>query len=68
MNKQLMVRESQVNSIGKNTVKNLQNLFLVLKNLEPHKAQFKILQKIKKILHIIKELIKKFLTFINAYF
>ena len=37
-------------------------------NLELHKAQFEILQKIKKTLHVIKELIKNFLTFIKAYF
>ena len=29
-------------------MKNLQNFFLILKNLELHKAQFEILQKIKK--------------------
>ena len=40
-------------------------------NLEKSRAaqtQFKILQKIKKPLHVIKELIKNFLTFIKAYF
>ena len=35
------------NKIGTNTVKSLQNLFLVLKNLELHKTKFEILQKIK---------------------
>ena len=33
---------------GTNTVKHLQIFFLILKNLELHKAQLKILQNIKK--------------------
>ena len=47
---------------------NPSNFFLILKNLELHKAQFEILQKIKKTLHVIKKLIKNFLIFIKAYF
>ena len=54
--------------IGTNTVKNLQNFFLILKNLELHEAQLEILQEIKKPLHIIKKSIKNFLIFINTYF
>ena len=49
-------------------LKSLQNLFLILKNLELHKAQFEILQKIKKTLHTIKESMKTFLTFKKNYF
>ena len=44
------------------------NFFLNLENLELQKAQFEILQKIKKTLHAIKELIKNVLNFIKAYF
>ena len=40
----------------------------VLKKLDLHKAQFEILQKIKKTLLVIKKLIKNFLIFIKAYF
>ena len=58
----------RVNATGTNTVKSLQNFFLILRKLDLHKAQFEILQKIKKTLHIIQELIKNFLTFIKAYF
>ena len=34
--------------VGTNMVKSLQNGFLILRNLELHKAQFKILPKDKK--------------------
>ena len=49
-------------------VKSLQTFFLILKNLELHKAQFEVLQNIKKTLHVIKELIKNFSAFTKAYF
>ena len=49
-------------------VKSLQSCFLILKNLELHKAQFEILKNFKRPLHVIKELMKNFLTFIKTYF
>ena len=58
----------RIGSIGTNTVKSLQNFFLILKNLGLRKAHFEILQKIKKRTYVVKELIKNFLTFIKAYF
>ena len=53
MNKKLVILEQEVNVIGMNTVKGPQNL-------ELHKAQFEMLQKIKKSLHVIKEFMKNF--------
>ena len=61
-----------------NTVKSLQNFFLIFKKLDLHKAQFEILQKIKKkltchkrinqeLFDFYKGLLKNFLTFIKAY-
>ena len=59
------------NEIDTNMVKILQKFLfknLILKNLELRKAKLEILQKMKKALHVIKELIKSFLTFMKTYF
>ena len=61
-------RRNKLDKIYEHEMKKSSNFFLILKNLEQYKAQFEILQKIKKTLHIIKKLIKNFLIFIKAYF
>ena len=49
-------------------MKSHQNFVLILKNLELHNAQFKILQKIKKDLTCHKIINQELLTFTKAYF
>ena len=49
-------------------MKSHQNFFLILKNLELHKAQFKILQNMKKDLTCHKRINQELLTFTKAYF
>ena len=51
-----------------NTVKSLQNFFLIFKKLDLHKAQFEILQKIKKNLTCHKKINQELFDFYKSLF